>query len=131
MRLDRRTTLKAIGAAGVAAGMEGTQSAAAATLPPSVIVYSGRLEQSVAFARMIQTSTTLLVDASKRDLGLAWRDEIASHLALHPGPVEGYTLWSDLVISQGMGREMGLKSLTETRVAGRDGKGGSFRWTLR
>lgn len=124
MNIDRRTTLKAIGAAGVASGLEAAPAIAAA-LPPSVIVYSGRLPESTAFAEMAKTPGTLLVDSAERDLGLAWREEIARHLALHPGPVEGYTLWSDLLISQGMGRDQGLKTLTQMQFDG------GFRWTLR
>lgn len=129
MKIDRRTSLKALGVAGIAAGPALGTAFGASLPPPVAVVYSSRVAQSAAFGRSAP-SGVLRVDSATRDLGLAWREELRRVLAQGPGRVEGLGLWSDLLISQGMGRELGLRLVHEAVIETGPAGPKLFRWSL-
>lgn len=129
MKIDRRTSLKALGVAGIATAPTLGKALGASLPPPVAVVYSSRVPQSAAFGQTAPAGV-LRVDSATRDLGLAWREEVRRALAKGAGRVEGLGLWSDLLISQGMGRELGLRLVHEAVVE--TGQTGLklFRWSL-
>lgn len=131
--MDRRTSLQAMALSGLALGANPASAKAVLgdTRPVSVVIFDGRYEDCAGFARVHQKPGVLLVDTRQRDIGLAWRDEIAAHLKQYPGRVDGMSLYSDQFVSTLMARDHGLRLTAEDRVAAADsGKPGFFRWTL-
>lgn len=116
MKLNRRTMLAAMAATGVVTTAKAATAAAPLQREVRVMLYDSRYPQSVAYAEASANASMLLVDTHTRDIGLAWQNEIKTHLAAEPGAVAGVSLHSDQMISQIMCREHGMKRLTSLRV---------------
>lgn len=131
MTLDRRTTLKAMVASGVAVGAQPVAAAAKAGRPLSVLIFDGRFDACRAFAESESSAHVLKIDSRESDLGIAWREQIRRHLGRNPGRVEGLSLYADHFISVGMARDLGLRLIADERVtSARDNRVELFKWTI-
>lgn len=130
MKISRRQAVQGLAATGAAAAVPATAAQTAVEPPPSVVIHDGRYSACAAFAAALTSPGVLVVDSHSRDIGLAWRDEIAAQLRARPGRVEGLSLYADRFICEVMARDLGL-ALTEWRIDAKPGeRPGLFRWTL-
>jgi hypothetical protein len=132
MDVDRRTTI-ALVAGGVGAfGAAPTYATdLAANVPLRVVFYDGRYPGCAAFARQLDVPDVLAIDTRQRDIGAAWRAEVAAHLAQQVGRIEGLSLYADGFIAAALGRERGLRQVRMVRIEpNRDRRSPLFRWTL-
>jgi hypothetical protein len=110
---DRRTAIKLGGIAALAALAPGAALAAETT--PHLFVFDARYARSRAAAGHWRDRGVGLLDPRERDLGLAWRDEIP-RIIERGGEIAGLTPWSDRLLCEMMGRELGAM-LRETASA--------------
>ena len=126
--LDRRTVVKAGIVAGAAlcvpAGLLARSRAA------GVFIVDRRFAPSAATAMDGHRQGAMVIDPREEDLGLAWRTRIPAWLTRNSGVVEGVTLWSDFVISETFGRDLGLALVGGTQSVSFAQADGLSHWRL-
>ena len=114
---DRRSALIAAALGTAVAAIPG---ALAATAPraPVLFLYDARFATARAEALAWNQHGVRVLDVRSRDLGVAWREEIAPLLRQTGGALKGRTLGSDRMISAIFARELGRTLSDETADAG-------------
>ena len=107
MDLTRRRALAAGAAAGVFAAFPVAAMARAGRLP-QLFIFDARFAPSRDAARHMASLGVATLDPRVRDLGVAWREDIAPMVAQGNNSLAGMTLWSDRLICETFAREHGL-----------------------
>jgi hypothetical protein len=132
MDVDRRTSLALVaGGMGAIGAAPARAVELAAEVPLRLVFFDGRYPTCAEFARGLEGDGVLAIDTRQRDIGAAWRAEVAGHLAQGAGRIEGLSLYADGFIAAALGRERGLRQIRMVRIEpNRDRRSPLFRWTL-
>ena len=126
--MDRRSLIK--GVVTTSAVLAIHPLAWAAEQRPGVFVADARFAASAAAALERRKLGVTVIDPREEDLGIAWRRRIPELLEQNGLPMEGVTLWSDLMISQTFARRHGLRLVQSSREMVSDPAAGLHHWKL-
>jgi hypothetical protein len=128
MNMNRRTSLKLLGAGGTA--LLAAWPVAAQAARPGIVLFDGRFDEARREAVGWAKQGAMAIDTRQEDIGHVWRSVVRDRIAGGPVAVCGVTLYVDQMISARMGRDLGLRVVHLRTDAASVGLASLHRWIL-
>jgi hypothetical protein len=128
MDINRRTSLKLLGAGGTA--LLAAWPVAAQATRPGIVLFDGRFDEARREAAGWTKQGALAIDTRHADIGHVWRNVVRDRIADRPAVVCGITLYVDQMISARMGRDLGLRVVHLRTDPASAGLASLHRWIL-